>query len=277
MPSHDALDAQGLAFYRNALRILDDSKVPYLVGGAYASHRYTGIYRNTRDFDVFVKPEHGPLVLDMFRRSGYRTEMTFRHWLGKIHHRGHYVDVIFSSGNGICRVDDEWFTHATHADVLDHSVLLCPAEEMIWSKAYIMERERFDGADIAHLIRARAEHMDWERLMRRFEPHPRILLVHLLLFGFIYPGERDKIPSRVMQKLLGSLDVTPPVDGSGSLCLGTLISRSQYVPDLEWGYRDCRLPPYGNLTPEEVEVWTDAASEEIDPPHAVDDPGPEPS
>jgi hypothetical protein len=27
-------------------------------------------------------------------------------------------------------------------------------EEMVWQKAFIMERERFDGADVVHLIQA---------------------------------------------------------------------------------------------------------------------------
>ena len=270
MPSsHDALDEPGLAFYRDALRILEDSKLPYLVGGAYASHSYTGIYRNTRDFDVFVKPEDSREVLDVFHRAGYRTELTFHHWIGKIHHRGYYVDVIFSSGNGICDVDEAWFTHATRADILGHSVLLCPVEEMIWSKAFIMEQERFDGADILHLIHANAERMDWDRLIQRFGPRSRVLLVHLIMFGFVYPGERERIPARVMAGLIERLDEGASQD---RLCQGTLISRSQYLPDLEWGYRDVRLPPYGKMTPEEVEVWTDAASEEADLPHAVSDP-----
>ena len=33
--------------------------------------------------------------------------------------------------------------------------LVVPAEEMIWSKAFIQERERFDGADIHHLLRCK--------------------------------------------------------------------------------------------------------------------------
>jgi hypothetical protein len=40
---------------------------------------------------------------------------------------------------------------------------------------------------------------------------------------------------------------------------GTLISREQFLPDVaEWGYRDGRLPPTGNMTPEDIGEWTDA-------------------
>ena len=75
--------------------------------------------------------------------------MPFPHWLGKIHRGEHFMDMIFSSGNGVARVDDLWFEHAPKTNVLGVIVRLSPVEEMIWSKAFIQERERFDGADVA--------------------------------------------------------------------------------------------------------------------------------
>ena len=41
-------------------------------------------------------------------------------------------------------VDDEWFQNAETIEMFGRSVHLCAAEEMIWSKAFIMERERLD-------------------------------------------------------------------------------------------------------------------------------------
>src|SRR3712207_1761746 len=48
-----APDAQHI--YRHVLEVLTDAEVPFLVGGAYAFTRYTGIERSTKDFDVFVR------------------------------------------------------------------------------------------------------------------------------------------------------------------------------------------------------------------------------
>ena len=42
-------------FYLQAMKILDRSGVPYLVGGAYALACYTGIVRHTKDFDTFMR------------------------------------------------------------------------------------------------------------------------------------------------------------------------------------------------------------------------------
>ena len=77
--------------------------------------------------------------------------------------------------------------------------------------------------------------LDWERLLGRFGPHWRVLLAHLILFGFIYPWERA-VPGWVMDELLGRLR-----RGEGSaarrVCRGTLLSRVQYLMDVEgWGF-----------------------------------------
>jgi hypothetical protein len=252
-------DPQAFRFYRKALEVLRGSQVPFLVGGAYAFGYYTGIVRHTKDLDVFVRPADARPVLAAFARAGYRTEITFEHWLGKVFYEHDFIDVIFCSGNGECPVDDAWFEHATDGEVLGVPAQLCPAEEMIWQKSFIMERERYDGADVAHLLRARAAEMDWERLLRRFGPNWRVLLSHLILFGFIYPEEQDKIPAQVLDALVGRLrERGPPAPG---LCRGTLLSRSQYLADTEhWGYRDARLRPGGKMTAEEVERWTAAAT-----------------
>jgi len=77
------------------------------------------------------------------------------------------VDVIFSAGNGVAKVDDIWFQKAVDDTVLDMPAKLIPPEEMIWSKGLIMERERFDGADVAHVIYARGDQMDWRGVVDR--------------------------------------------------------------------------------------------------------------
>jgi hypothetical protein len=105
---------------------------------------------------------------------------------------GTNIDLIFRAGNGLCDVEDSWFERAQDDELLGLHVKLCAPEEMIWMKAYIMERERFDGADIAHILQSFAEKLDWPHLVHRFGPDWRVLLSHLVLFGYIYPSERAK-------------------------------------------------------------------------------------
>ena len=248
------------ACYARALQALNTARVPVLVGGAYAFARYTGISRHTKDFNVFLRRSECERAFAALRSAGFHTELTFPHWLGKASCQHGYVDVIFNSGNGVAYVDDGWFKHATPGRVFGVDVLLCPVEETIWSKAFIMERERYDGADIAHLIRARADRFDWPRLRRRYGPHWRVLLTHLILYGFIYPAERARVPNEVMEELLErlaqELKEPPPTD---RVCNGTILSRGQYLVDVDvWGYADARVEPLGNMTPEQTAHWTAA-------------------
>jgi hypothetical protein len=256
----DDLSLESQAFYKQAIRILDGAGVPFMVGGAYALAQYTGVIRHTKDFDVFVRAGDVPRTLDAFAEGGYRTELTYTHWLAKVFSGQDFVDVIFSSGNAVAKVDDDWFAHAQAARFLDEQVLLVPPEEMIWSKGFVIERERFDGADICHLLRACGHVLDWPRLQRRFGPYWRVLLAHLILFDFVYPSECDAVPRQVIDELLGRLqtELRQPSPAQ-RVCRGTLLSRIQYVVDLEqWGYADARLEPPAKMTAEQARQWTDA-------------------
>jgi Nucleotidyl transferase of unknown function (DUF2204) len=270
---HGALPAATRHFYRRVLVELNAAGVEFLVGGGHALERYLGIGRSVKDLDLFMREHDVPAALARIEeRLGYRTEMTFPHWLAKIKRDDHdHIDVIFNSGNAVCAVDDDWFRHAVPARVMGQPVALCPAEETIWSKAFVMERERYDGADIAHLIHARAGSLDWSRLARRFRGHWRVLLSHLILFGFIYPSERRRIPEPLMRRCLHLLEREMRQAPARRVCRGPLTSRAQYLVDIQlWGYEDARLLPHGSMTEEDASVWTAAIDEATSRPIGTD-------
>jgi hypothetical protein len=260
------IDPKAKEFYCRSIEMLNEAKVPYLVGGAYAFARYTGIERHTKDFDIFVRRQDLERTLEVFaKKGGCHTELTFSHWLGKAYCDENFVDVIFSAGNAVAEVDEEWFEHALDGKVLDLPVKLTPAEEMMWSKCFVMERERYDGADVAHLIKACGEKLDWARLVRRFDRYSHVLLAHLVMYNFIYPGEVCQVPDWVMQELWKRLenDRAAPPPASEKLCQGTLVSRGQYLVDVhKWGYQDARQQPYGKMTARQIEAWTEAIETE---------------
>lgn len=249
------------AFYRLALQTLVDAKVPFLVGGAFAHACFTGIRRSTKDLDLFIRREDYERVSQLMTDRGWHTEMAYPHWLAKVYAGEDFIDLIFNSGNGLTPVGERWFQNNATAEILGVPVCIANVEDSLLSKAFIMERERYDGADIAHLLQATAEHLDWKGLVERFGAHWRVLLAHLTLFGFIYPGERHRIPAWVMQELIQRLAAEtkrPPADDP-HLCAGTLLSREQYLHDVEQlGYTDGRLTPASTMTEEDVLVWTEA-------------------
>jgi hypothetical protein len=247
-------------FYRDVLTSLDRADVPVLVGGAFAFSHLTGIQRPTKDFDLFVRREHIERALSTLAEAGFQTELTFPHWLGKARSDEFLVDLIFGSGNGVAPVDDAWFDHAVQAEAVGVPVWICPAEELLWSKAFVMERERYDGADVIHILRARGRRLDWARLMDRFGAYWRVLLFNLVLYGFVYPGEEPPAPRWVMDTLIDRLNAEtngPPCEER--ICRGTLISREQYLVDiLEWGYVDARMAPRGPMSAHEIAHWTES-------------------
>lgn len=247
-------------FYRHVMRLLEGAGIPFLVGGAYAFARHTGIQRPTKDLDLFLRRADCRRALQVLQQAGYATEDTHPHWLAKAYGDKGFVDLIHSSANGIAAVDDVWFAKACPAEVLGLPAQLVPVEEKIWSKLFIMERERFDGADVVHLVRYQGHAMDWQRLLQRVGPHWRVLLGHLVFFGFIYPAQRDLVPSWVMVRLLRRLQEelrAPPLPDTG-LCQGTLLSRQQYLDDLQRGCRDAREAPAGTMSAAEIAAWTAA-------------------
>ena len=267
MRTYYGLDASAHEFYHATLQQLLDERVPFIVGGGYALRHYTHIEREPQDLDLFVRRTDFPRVQAALRAKGITTELEFPHWLGKAKSSAGVIDVIFSSGNGVSEVDDGWFEHACPARVLGIDVHLVPPEEIIWSKAFIMERERFDGADILHLIRAAGDKLDWQRLLCRFDAHWRVLLAHLTIFGFVYPCDRARVPAEIMRILTERLREETMQSERGELlqervCHGTLLSRAQYLVDIEdWRYQDARLIEPASMTREQISQWTAAIPE----------------
>jgi len=225
-----------------AIQVLQRAGVPFLVGGAYAYAHYTGIYRDTKDLDLFLRQldvERGLVVL---AGDGWRTEHHPDGWLAKGFKGEYFVDLIFSSGNGVAVVDDAWFERAVPGRVFGQPVDLVPPEEMIWSKGFVMERERFDGADVAHLLRAVGPKLNWDHVVARFDRYWEVLLAQLMLFRFAYPSDRDVVPDRVMTDLLSRTVETLKTGAEEErLCRGDLLSRVNYRLDVDrWGYASGR-------------------------------------
>ena len=165
----------------------------------------------------------------MSEAHGWRTELTYPHWLAKVYDGEDFIDLIFNSGNGLTPVDENWFRDNPRAEVLGVTVHIANVEDGLLSKSFIMERERFDGADLIHLLRETGPSLDWPRLLMRFGDYWRVLLSHLILFGFVYPDKRQNVPTWVMEELIRRLTVSRP-NLQSDICYGTLLSRERYMP-----------------------------------------------
>jgi hypothetical protein len=227
-------------FYREALEMLNESGASYMLGGAFAIFHYTGIFRDTKDLDVFCKWIEYPKILKFFAEKGYRTELTDARWLAKIFKDDYYIDIIFDTTNNICRVDDSWYKHAVKAPFMGLEVLLVAPEELIWCKIYVQNRERFDGADVNHLMLKCGKDMDWQRPIFRMEQHWHLLLSQIIIFQFVYPADFFGIIPRwlfddLMARAHEQYDLPSPLE---RVCRGPVIDQTQYSIDIkEWDYK----------------------------------------
>lgn len=229
------------AFYRKILSVLQESGIEFMVGGSFAVFAYTDTFRQTKDMDIYCRPADYPELLKLFAAKGYDTQLTDVRWLAKVFDQdGHFIDIIFDTVNNICKVDDTWFANGREALVLDMPVKLIAPEDLIWGKLYVMNRERYDGADINHLLLKQGKTLDWQRLSDLMEPNWHLVLSALLLFQFVYPADyAEIIPrelfDRLMDRAKEQYELPMPVV---RICRGPLIDQTQYEVDIkDWGYK----------------------------------------
>lgn len=238
MDTEGKMEAQ--VFYKEALMLLKESKKPFLLGGAFAFYNYTGVYRDTKDLDIFCKPGDYSEILKVCFAYGYEVEITDPRWLAKAKKGDFYIDIIFSTANGLSSVNDAWLEHAVEGELFGvPSLRFIAPEELIESKIYVQSRDRYDGSDINHIILKKGTELDWKRLLNLLEKHWQLLLGQLMNFQFVYPSERDLVPEWVINKLIEKVkeQYSLPVPLQ-KVCRGPLVDHSQYNVDIvQWGYR----------------------------------------
>jgi hypothetical protein len=237
------LDAEEAQTFTGWLRIMNESGVPYAIGGAYAHYAVTGIWRDSKDLDAFLQPRHIKRALTAFRQAGYETELRDGYWLAKVHDPPHLFDFLFAVRHMTqVTVTAEWLRTSLPATFLDVPTRLLAPEEVIASKAYIGNRDRFDGADILHIIRSLQGDVDWSRLVELLRGDEEIVLWHLVLFAFVYPSQREWLPKALMERAFARVVSTPHLRPASAF-RGLVIDPLSFEVDLDkWGYRDGRPP-----------------------------------
>lgn len=227
-------------FYRDVLKILLESKIPFMVSGTYAVASYTGIDRKTKDLDIFCRASDYVRILDVFKHRGYKTSVPDERWLAKIHKGAAFCDVIFAMANALIPVGDEWFREKKAAEFFGLKAPIIPPTELIWAKTIVQTRHKNDMHDIMHIILKKYKEIDWNRLLSHMGSYWEMLLIIVLYFRFVYPSERERIPRPVLDELLARLEhqkELPTLDKQ--ICRGRLVAPFEYEIDVkEWGFLD---------------------------------------
>ena len=255
--------------YRRALEALNAANVAYVVAGAYAIYEHTGIYRKTKDLDLFFEPSAVVPAARALRDAGFVTRLEDEHWLAKATSGEYFVDLIYGMGNGLASIDAGWITHSRPGILAATPVRIAPPEELIWHRLFISERHRHDMSDIVHLILC-VESLDWKRLVERVGDNWPLLLSQVLMFTYVYPGNKNNIPTWVREQLLERARTEfAREEEDVDFTRGPLISRFSFTIDVrEWGFadprselvRDVRNKPHVRAIVE-ADVWDERGEE----------------
>ena len=224
------------SLFCDVLQHLNRARVPYVVSGAFALQQHTGIWRNTKDLDLFLPADVVPAALHELQHKGFETEIRDPVWLAKAHRDGYFVDLITGMSNGIITVDHKWIERGSSTEVLGVPSRVLAPEELIASKLFVNFRERFDGADIAHIIFGTKGRIDWNHLRALIGEHWGLLLWELVLFQYVYPAKADYIPRAVWDDLLSRFRNELDHPRKNAPFRGSLLDDKMFAIDVhEWG------------------------------------------
>jgi len=225
--------------YRGVVQALQQADVPFAVSGGFAFHRHTGIWRATKDLDLVLPPSAIPQAIQVLESQGFETNIQDAVWLAKAWRQDYFVDLITGVGNATLPVEQSWIDRALSDDVLGIPCKVLRAEELIASKLFVTRRERFDGADIAHLLKSCGRRLDWGWLLQLVEPHWEMLYWELVLFAYIYPAHVDLVPGALWSSFAQRFKDRVSQPEKDAPFRGTLVDPKMFAIDVnEWGERD---------------------------------------
>jgi len=202
----------------------------FAIGGGFASNAYTGMWRNTKDLDLFVLASDREAFVsllgdlgfaDYYAQKPYDRSWIYRGCLGDI-----IVDIIWQMANHRAPVDDLWLQNGPSIELGNERFPLVPPEETLWTKLYVLQRERCDWPDALNLIGALGPELDWPRLLERMGDDKPLLAAAVSVFGWVCPPRAQALPHFVWK----SLCLAPPVNAE---------ARPQFLDSRPWMIPPC--------------------------------------
>ena len=179
--------------------------IPYALGGGLALGFYTRKFRRSKDLDIYILPEHRDHVVAAMSDCGlddyYSVKEYVRHWIYRGYRDDAIVDAIWAMANQRTVVDETWVTTGPMVQMFQQEFRVVPPEELLWSKLYVLQRDRCDWPDIMNLVYAAGPTLDWNHLISRVAEDRPLLKGVLSVFSWVSPQRAAKIPEQIWEKL----------------------------------------------------------------------------
>ncbi len=194
----EAIPAEEWALYTRVLHELDRDGIPRAIGGGLAFSAYARRWRNTKDMDLYILPADQDRATSALKRVGledyypqapYDRRVSFRGVQGEI-----IVDLLWEMLNGRAQVDADWLSRGPRISVRGAELRFLPVEELIWSKLYVVQRDRCDWPDLLNILAASGETLDWHHLLERIGPDAPLLGGLLSILCWLAPAATGSFP-----------------------------------------------------------------------------------
>lgn len=193
------------ALYRKVLDGMLDQKIPFALGGGFAFSFHALRWRDTKDIDLYVLPRDRERTIEIVESAGFRDlhgEKPYdRAWIYRGTRERVIADIIWAMANQRAQVDDDWLQRGPEVELRGLRLKMLPAEELIWAKLYIIQRERCDWPDLLNILYVRGATLDWQHLLGRVDGEARVLGGLLNVFSWMCPGKAAELPSWIWEPM----------------------------------------------------------------------------
>ncbi len=195
-----------MTVYRTVMRAAAERKISFAIGGSLAMLHYMGAGpRSTKDLDLYIVPESREAMIGLLAELGfwdYYKQLPYdRNWIYRGFNGDTIIDIIWSMANSRATVDEEWLTLGKEVEFAGETHRLIPIEEMIWSKLYVLQKDRCDWPDILNMIHSVGGAVDWQRLARRTGPDTPLLASVLNVYRWMHCDRDIEFPPPIFHML----------------------------------------------------------------------------
>lgn len=199
------VDPEKWTIYRQVLTMAQHKRIPFAVGGGTATMVYTGRPRQSKDIDLFVTSDRREQLIQVTRDCGlydlYNEQPYDRNWIYRAHDSAAIVDVIWSMANYRSQVDATWLEDGPEIELDGIRFRLVPAEETLWCKLYIVQRDRCDWPDALNILKTLGPELEWQRVISRLGADTPLLSGLLSVFAWLCPDRARELPRSLWRQL----------------------------------------------------------------------------
>lgn len=191
--------------YKCVLDRVCAANIPFALGGGLALGVYTEKFRRSKDIDLYILPEHREPIIGMMTECGlddyFHVKEYVRDWIYRGHIDDVIVDAIWAMANKRAVVDKRWLTGGPKVQMFGQEFRVIPPEELMWSKLYVLQKDRCDWPDIMNLMYAAGPTLDWPHLLERVAEDVPLVKGVLSVFSWVSPERAALIPASVWETL----------------------------------------------------------------------------